>query len=207
MLKAYSINTNVIDFVCSYRMVKTLHSNVAHVKGTNDNNHMLLLFSVSHNIITHIPENLFTKLIYLQEIYFHNNSIYKINSYVFKNNKELRLIQLSMNKISVFNLELSTFPHLRTFSIYSNLLTVLKENLFKNFIIKNNSLKIYDNKFICGCDMDWLANMTSEIKSAIIIKMDMCSGSLNGLSVECFIMKTYIYVKCVEETVPICNNG
>ena len=160
MLKAYAINANASNYVFSHRMIKTLHSYVVYVKGSDATNYDLRLFYVSHNRITHLYENQFTKLINLEYIHFHNNSIYIINSYVFKNNKMLRTIQLSMNKISVFNLELNTFPHLSTFSIYSNRLTVLKENLFKNVISKNNTLEIYDNMFICDCDMNWLANMT-----------------------------------------------
>ena len=207
MLREYAINTTAYAYVCSERMIRTLHSKSAYVKDTNANNEFLILFSVSFNKIIHIPENLFTKLINLVNIHFRDNLISIINSYVFKNNKKLQYIELSLNKISVFNLELNTFPHLRRFAINTNRLTVLKENLFKNFISKNNTLEIYDNKFICDCDMDWLPNMTGQIKSTIIIKTDICSGSLYGITVECFIKKTSTYGKCVVETVPICNNG
>ena len=180
----------------------------AFVKNTHADNFQLVYFAVPHNSITHILNNQFKHLIYLKYLYLHNNLISTIQSDVFKYNKDLDFIQLSTNKISVFHLELNTLQNLRFFSIYSNRLTVLKENLFKNFISNtNNLLKVYDNMFICDREMDWLTNMTGEIKPVIIIKKDSCSCSFNGLSVDCFIKKTYLYGNCVVETIPICNNG
>ena len=93
--------------------------------------------------------------------------------------------------------------------IYSNRLNVLQKYIFKDFISKTNTnLEIYNNNFICDCDMYWLANMTGEIKSSIYTQNDICTSNiLNKTSLQCFIKKITVSGKCPKIDLSICNNG
>ena len=158
------------------------------------------------NNITHVPINTFMQFTNLIIISLRRNYLTIINSTMFKHNKQLREIDLSINKIHTFNLKLNVFPNLTTMYLNNNKLNVLNELMFIDFIKNSPYFTIYNNKYTCESDMNWLANMNNEFKSRIITEDDNCSSTtLNKTSIKCFIMKKS--EKCHIRNVPTFNNG
>ena len=125
---------------------------------------------------------------------------------MFNNNKKLMLINLSNNKIHDFNLQLNKFTMLEMLYLNNNLLNVLDEFLFKEFIMKSRRyLMISHNKFACYCDMYWLASMQRQIKSQITLDNNICSSSkIHTTSLECFIKNKTGSGNCNNLNLPTC---
>ena len=206
MLKQYAIERYDLEiFTCSGNSIKTLN-NIAFYNRNHD-----LMINVSalylrKNKISYIHDNAFIKLQNLKAIFLDKNEITIINSTMFNSNSLLVSIELSFNRIHTFNLKLNIFPQLLYMFLHSNKLNVLDELLFKDFILKYSQLTIYNNTFICDCDMYWLPRMHSNIKSKMFTNNICSSSKLNKSSLYCYIKNKFGSNKCHNINLPTCKN-
>ena len=167
----------------------------------------LYMLSLSHNEITSITDNQFINIKNLRKVFLNNNSITIINTNMFMNNTQLYMLDLSMNEIHDFNLELNSLPSLKYLYLQNNLIEVLTQDNFENYIT-NNSLIIYNNNFTCECKLYWLQNINYDIKSKLVMYNENCSdSSLKKKSENCQFMIDYESGKCSRKLSSICKKG
>lgn len=104
--------------------------------------------------MTEILEKTFNKVLNLQTLYIHNNRIEKIANKAFESLLQLRILDISRNKLKTFTLEMFggnkfTGNKLRKLNLSYNKLMVLDTSLFANLknLISLNLAFVSNEKF------------------------------------------------------------
>ena len=114
------------------------------------------------------------------------NQIKMIHRLLFSSNKKLEFISLSNNFINQFNLDFKPLTKLRFLHLYNNMLTTLKQSVFKNVFINTSELimDIENNTFKCECDMNWIRDVKVRYDFVYILDRDMCETK--NISTSCW---------------------
>lgn len=147
----YDVYPNIINYDASNCSIKELSNDVFSKLSQLD------ALNLDNNEIRVIYRGVFDDLISLTALYLRSNRIVYIDAETFKNSKSLEILMLDKNRQQKIDF-LDHFPRttLREFSLSGNLLTFLRENLFKSntnlesIWLDNNKIssipsKLFDN--------------------------------------------------------------
>ena len=172
-LKSNILNDKITKFNCANKLLLDVHNESFYYKNDNSSNLILEIVSLNHNKLDIIYDKLLMKLTALEILQLHNNSITKIGMEDFKYNTKLRIIVLTLNRITNFDFDIVTLKSLRVLELNINLLTSLEEHAFYSMAYGNRSnVEIYVacNNFTCNCAYNWI--FKSKYNKGMSIKLN-----------------------------------
>ena len=183
---------NLTVFECTNKYIKSLDRHLFSIGNSNRSFiKKLKILSLNNNQLTKLHPKQLNNLIELTHINLTKNYLKVIGPNIFKNNKKLKSIDISYNRIEKFNFDLSKLPYLHILNIDNNYLNSLNENSFRAYITRNKSvntiLSVKLNNLKCKCKMYWILKLGDKF-TAYIFHDELCVSALNKhVNLTCFL--------------------
>lgn len=168
----------------------------------------LKYLTVDDNCLISIDDSL-CQIEKLEVLYLSNNSIQTINSSLFKSNLyNLKLLDLSFNKLENITTEMLMLPHLESLNLSNNMLIQLPslpatffraQPLFRFDLSNNRLCRFYDYLLKITEHLDLSSNRIKQIPSKAVLKLTEKQVNSKSLKIDNNIL--------VEPNQEICNNG
>ncbi|KAK0052918.1 leucine-rich repeat-containing protein 24 [Biomphalaria pfeifferi] len=118
----------------------------------------LSLLDLSNNHLSQVPTSALKSVsLSLTQLYLSGNRIQVIHKGAFKDLKNLKILELNGNSITRIDMGgLSGLSSLNVLKLRHNALYTLPPDVFKEFSSTIKIIQLYDNRWMCDCNMRWL---------------------------------------------------